>query len=63
MDDLQLMTSGTVARCPDCRGDRLFVEVSDGEHGCTDCGAAVFGLDTRPARRTGSGREAVSRSA
>ena len=43
------MTTGTVARCPDCAEVRLFVVVVEGEHCCTVCDAAVFGLDTRPA--------------
>jgi uncharacterized protein (DUF983 family) len=55
-----LMTTGTLASCPDCAEERLFVVVEEGEHCCTVCDAAVFGLDTRSLR--GQGRVRVRRA-
>ena len=56
-----LMTTGTLATCPDCDTETVFVVVDEGEHCCTDCGAAVFLLDTRPLQSRATRR--VSRSA
>lgn len=42
-----LMTTGTMALCPDCDTETLFVVIEEGEHCCTVCDAAVFLLDQR----------------
>ena len=60
-DSELLMTTGTTGYCPDCRDERLFVVVLEGEHCCTTCNAAVFELDTRPRRRWRDSAEWVTK--